>query len=204
MRRDGYALLREILLTRDFKHKHGAIQVMAVCYFDTKARFSMIREKVDKNSTSSESDGGEILVRANQGHTMRVVDEGELLTLLEDPEEFVGEAIHGTYLVHWPFIRRQGLSKAARNHIHLACTSQKGGTNNMIDKDANSEGAGPQEITKGMRSNAEVFIYVDIKKAMGDGMIFFQSKNEVVLTPGDEGWLAPKYFKKVIIRHFLT
>eukprot|EP00392_Amoebophrya_sp_AT5.2_P003390 g3395.t1 len=169
MRKDGYAKLTAIMKTKDFKGKHSVEEVMAVCYFDSKSRFSLIRE----------SPTSDFLVRANQGHTMKNVTDEHLLEKLEDARDIAGEAIHGTYLVHWPFIRKQGLSKAARNHIHLAM------------------GLPDEGKIQGMRSSAEVFIYVDVGKAMEDGIVFHQSSNHVLLTLGDNGWLAPKYFKKV-------
>ena len=37
---------------------------------------------------------------------------------------------------------------------------------------------------RGMRSTAELFLYVDVPAAMLDGMVFYRSKNEVILTQG--------------------
>lgn len=50
----------------------------------------------------------------------------------------------------------------------------------------------------GLRSNAEVFIVVDVEKALGDGIVFYKSANNVILTAGVDGWLAPKYFKRAM------
>merc|ERR1719409_459977 len=101
---------------------------------------------------------------------MKVVDDQLLLEEIVDPTT-VTECVHGTYLVHWPFIKRQGLSKVARNHIHLA---------NGMPEDGK---------IRGMRSTAELFVYVNIAKAMEDGVTFYRSKNDVILTIGDDGWL---------------
>lgn len=120
---------------------------------------------------------GELLIRANQGHTMKVVESDLLLEQVEDSAE-IGDCVHGTYLVHWPFIKRQGLSKVARNHIHLA---------NGMPEDGK---------IRGMRSTAELFIYVDVKSAMEDGIVFYKSKNDVILTIGFDGWMPVKYFAK--------
>jgi hypothetical protein len=49
-----------------------------------------------------------------------------------------------------------------------------------------------------MRSTAELFIYMDVHRAMEDGVIFYRSKNDVILTIGHEGWLAAKYFLKAV------
>lgn len=56
---------------------------------------------------------------------------------------------------------------------------------------------GDEKVISGMRGNCEVFIEVDMGKAMNDGMIFYISKNKVVLTAGFDKIVAPKYFKRV-------
>jgi 2'-phosphotransferase len=50
----------------------------------------------------------------------------------------------------------------------------------------------------GMRSSAQVLIYIDVQKALDAGIAFFLSENGVVLTEGDErGILSPQYFLRV-------
>lgn len=167
IRKDGFVRLKEIMKLRNFK-PYNLEELMAVVYFDEKARYTMVREF-----------DGELLIRANQGHTMKVVESDLLLDLVEDPET-IAECVHGTYLVHWPFIKRQGLSKVARNHIHLA---------NGLPEDGK---------IRGMRSTAELFVYVDVIAAMADGVQFYKSKNDVILTIGLDGWMPVKYFSKVV------
>merc|ERR1719221_1618110 len=116
---------------------------------------------------------------------MKVVESDLLLETIVDPTQ-VSECVHGTYRVHWPFIKTQGLSKVARNHIHLA---------NGLPEDGK---------IRGMRSTAELFVHVDIKKAMEDGVVFYRSKKEVILTQGFDGWLPPKYFSKVVSIDYTT
>jgi len=167
IRKDGFVRLREIMKLRNFK-PYNLEELMAVVYFDEKERYTMVREF-----------DGELLIRANQGHTMKVVEDDKLLEVVTDVTT-VAECVHGTYLVHWPFIKRQGLSKVARNHIHLA---------NGLPEDGK---------IRGMRQSAELFVYVDVPRAMDDGVVFYRSKNEVILTQGLEGWLPPKYFVKAV------
>jgi 2'-phosphotransferase len=65
----------------------------------------------------------------------------------------------------------------------------------------------------GMRSNCDLFIYLDVSKMLAgpfpplfplhrltrvDGVPLFTSTNNVVLTPGIEGVVGPKYFLKVV------
>ena len=49
-----------------------------------------------------------------------------------------------------------------------------------------------------MRNSCNVFIYIDLAKALDDGIVFLRSANGVILTSGQEGVLEPKYFKEVV------
>jgi len=124
------------------------------------------------------SDGG-LLVRANQGHSVPSV-EVEL-------EEVAGPSpppvvVHGTYRRSWEAIRRGGLSRMARNHIHFS---------------AGEPGEG--EVISGMRKSADLKIYLDLPKALATGLRFYRSANNVILSPGDAHGLIPaSLFLKVI------
>ncbi|KAE8607451.1 hypothetical protein XENTR_v10011191 [Xenopus tropicalis] len=121
---------------------------------------------------------GALEIRANQGHSLQV--EVELTPL---GEELPNQAIHGTYFRHWPSIQQRGLSRMNRTHIHL-CTELPG------------EG---QECISGMRRDCEVAIFIDLPKAVADGLLFFWSSNRVLLTPGNaDGLLLPKYFLRAL------
>ena len=95
-------------------------------------------------------------IRATQGHDMPGVGEkqGEPLTLKTAPEV----AVHGSYVKHVQSIHQQGLSRMERHHVHLA----KGllGENGVIS---------------GMRSNAEVFVWVNVHEAIKDRLTFYTS-----------------------------
>ena len=74
-----------------------------------------------------------------------------------------------------------------RSHIHFAITEDivKGNTKQS-----------------GIRSNCELLIYLDMAKAMADGIDFYMSDNKVVLSEGvgQDGLIEAKYFKKIIDR----
>merc|ERR1711964_693697 len=108
-------------------------------------------------------------------HETRLLDE---ITCASEAGEG-GLAVHGTFEVHWNFIKSQGLSRAQRQHIHMTV------------------GSSCHKQIRGIRKNAEIFIWVDVGLAMKDGVIFYNSRNDVVLSAGLKGWIAPKYFKKV-------
>lgn len=49
-----------------------------------------------------------------------------------------------------------------------------------------------------MRKSCEVYIEINLFDAIKDGINFYISSNNVILTEGIKGCLPPKYFKKVI------
>lgn len=91
-------------------------------------------------------------------------------------------AIHGTYFDAWRVIKKEGLSPMKRQHIHFAIGEY-----------------GSAVVISGMRSSAQVLIYLDVEAALKDGIPLFLSANKVVLSPGDPtGKISPKYFKYVL------
>lgn len=68
----------------------------------------------------------------------------------------------------------------SRNHIHFAVGYP-----------------GEKDVISGMRKTCDIYIEIDIVQAIKDGIDFFLSANNVVLSPGINGVLPPKYFKVV-------
>lgn len=89
-------------------------------------------------------------IRANQGHSINIVSESAM-TPITDASKYP-EVIHGTFKRLLPQILATGLSRMSRNHIHFA--------------------AGKVAIS-GIRSNTNVFIYVDLQAALTDGIEFY-------------------------------
>jgi 2'-phosphotransferase len=48
-----------------------------------------------------------------------------------------------------------------------------------------------------MRGTCDIYIEIDLEGAMKDGIKFYISSNNVILTEGDNGTLSPKYLKKI-------
>ncbi|KAJ7175877.1 KptA family-domain-containing protein [Mycena filopes] len=142
---------------------------------DTKQRYDL---KFDQGSTDSEV--GVWWIKANQGHSIKSV-KLELAPISAVSDIPTGVAVHGTTKEAWELIRKEGLSKMKRNHIHLA------------------QGvAGDNSVRSGMRKASPVLIFVDVQRAIDAGLKFFLSDNGVVLTEGDErGILAPQFFLRV-------
>lgn len=137
-------------------------------------------ENNDKKRFELKKENNCMFIRATQGHSMKEVETEELLKLIEEPEEYP-VVIHGTFWKFWKLIKEQGLKRMTRNHIHFAPGMPK-----------------EQGVISGMRGNCDVIIQIDLAGAMKDGIKFFVSSNNVILTEGVDGVLIPKYFKKVM------
>ncbi|XP_070070431.1 tRNA 2'-phosphotransferase 1 isoform X2 [Drosophila takahashii] len=89
---------------------------------------------------------GDHEIRANQGHSLAVVESEagglERITRVEQ----IPLAVHGTYYRHWEAIRLQGLSRMSRNHVHFASSDR---TNCILS---------------GFRSDCQILIYLNVEK----------------------------------------
>lgn len=127
------------------------------------------------------SNNGTWWIRANQGHSLKV-EELELTPVASAAE--IPVAVHGTDMSAWNHIKKEGLSKMARNHVHMA----KG-----LSED--------KAVISGMRKTASVFIFINVEAAMAEGIQFGVSANGVILSSGnDEGFIPPHLFQRVIGR----
>ncbi|KAJ9475276.1 tRNA 2'-phosphotransferase [Pseudozyma hubeiensis] len=221
IRPDGYILLSDVLERPRVKsvnmdeaqggrRRAGLEDVKRVVESNDKKRFEL-----------TQREDGQWWVRAVQGHSLKSVVELEhvrlteknlgLLKVRQRDEEEEGEAedqgleeemdakmdgmqiredgrdvvevIHGTNASAWEEILASGgLKPMSRNHIHLA----KGKF-------------GDKGVISGMRRSASRLIYIDIRRAIKDGVEFHLSSNGVVLTSGDKekGVLGSEYFTRV-------
>ncbi|XP_040266387.1 tRNA 2'-phosphotransferase 1 isoform X1 [Bufo bufo] len=164
---DGFVPVSSLLRLQQFRSfSQNDIERVVRC--NDKQRFTM---------RTSEPEGT-LEICANQGHSIQVD-----VNFTPLGAELPPQAIHGTYLRHWPSILRSGLSRMNRAHIHFS-TQLPG------------EGEG---VISGMRRDCELAIFIDLPKATADQIPFFWSVNRVLLTPGNaDGVLLPKYFLKVL------
>eukprot|EP00850_Spirogloea_muscicola_P017807 SM000156S02163 [mRNA] locus=s156:216012:218125:- [translate_table: standard] len=155
IRPDGYVPVDDILQlqvntgAKRQLNSHSVEDVRKAVELDNKQRFALLVE------------GGQLLIRANQGHTIRSVTSEHLLQELTDPLQ-IPVCVHGTFSRYLESIMKTGLNRMARNHIHFA---------------------------KGLPKEAGV---------ISDGIRFYVSDNNVILSDGVEGVLLPKYFKEVV------
>lgn len=108
----------------------------------------------DKQRFAVSSDG--LMIRANQGHSVAV-------QLGLEPAEPPPVLFHGTAEVHLDSIRRQGLTKQKRHHVHL----------HHEDGLARKVGA---------RHGRPAVLSVDAAAMRADGRTFFVTENHVWLT----------------------
>lgn len=174
IRPDGFCYVSELLEVGDL-HALGctAEDVRgAVCGSD-KQRFDLRDE------------GGELLVRATQGHSMKVVSDDSLLRRLHATDaDLPRVCVHGTYTRHLQSILQKGLLAGGgvsnRNHVHFAPFEP-----------------GDGRVISGMRTNCEVAVYLDLRGALAAGVPFFLSANRVVLSPGLGGVVPSAYIQGV-------
>lgn len=165
MSSSGFVLISEILVHPRFKG-YNVTDIQQVVADNDKQRF-LIREDETKR----------LMIRANQGHSLDVPD---LDVVLLSPGE-LPYAIHGTYEKRIADIKKSGLSKMGRQHIHMAV-------------DLPGEGA----VISGMRKSCDYIVTVNVTKAQEDGLVFYRSSNNVILCEGNEdGFILPKYFSSV-------
>lgn len=169
---DGFVEINELLSHSSMKNA-CADDVLKVVENCPKKRFLIKKEFDDQNQREI------ILIRANQGHSMKNVNVD--MEEITNADEFK-TVIHGTYFNCWDKIKTEGLSRMNRQHIHFSTNMP-----NSID------------VISGMRSNCQIAIFIDLEKALKDGFKFYKSANNVILSPGNsEGYLHPKYFLKVV------
>ncbi len=165
VRPDGYVSIQQLLALPMYRNV-SADAIVKVVKANGKQRFALTNIE-DKT-----------YIRANQGHSGAVanaISSDELLIELTEP---IQGCLHGTYERAWQVIQTEGLKPMGRKHVHFA----KG----LL---------GEENVISGMRKSCTVIIYIDMTKAMQDGIKFFESANGVVLT---ESEIAPQYFSNVV------
>ncbi|XP_066505601.1 tRNA 2'-phosphotransferase 1 [Hoplias malabaricus] len=166
MSSDGFMFVDELLAHQQFS-SFSLEDLERVVATNDKQRFKL----------QQHPETGRLQIRANQGHSVQVEDL-ELRAVELDSPDCPKEAVHGSYMKHWASIRSRGLSRMSRTHIHLAPGLP-----------------GEGQVISGMRQSCDLAVYIDVPKALSDGIKFYWSENRVLLTTGDgEGLLAPRYF----------
>lgn len=142
-----------------------------------------IVETSDKKRFRLDKVNGIWMIGANQGHSTTIGDKIDNTKLMEKITTPIELCVHGTYTKFINSIKQTGLNRMSRTHIHFA-TGFPSNSN----------------VISGARNSANVFIIIDMEKALDDGIEFFRSSNGVILTEGVGGIIEPKYFKEIIYK----
>ena len=188
---DGYVPVQEILDSKHPKLRGATLQqIQHVVETSDKQRFKLevrplrlFYPAVGGGAAAADDDTTILCIRANQGHSMNIIEPELLLTKLSPQElQSIPCIVHGTYPEPWKSIQQQGQSKRTRQHIHCASGLP------------NHDG-----VISGMRKSASIHIYINAKKCADDGIAFFKSDNGVLLTDGvnHSGILPVEYFSRV-------
>lgn len=183
-----------------------------------KQRYSMIPASSLDQATSSEStsaeeevpvsealqtvpesdDPADYLIRANQGHSIKVDTDGLLVPITKEAANIPETVIHGTDERAWTLILKSGgLRRMGRNHIHFA-SGLPAGFKSLEASTGSAEEKESAPVISGMRKNSSILVYIDIHAALAADIKFFISENGVILTEGNkEGFLPYDFFKRV-------
>lgn len=182
---EGFASVDSILALPQMR-PYTFADIERVVIMNDKQRFALVHrpDSASASKTAPEGPSG-WYIRANQGHTFNVPDlDLKLISMEEAATKYGNEVVHATFAKAWPLIRGQGLSRMNREHIHF------------LPKLPPSE---QRRQISGKLKNTDLFIFINLKKAMEDGYQFYLSANNVVLCPGDKhGMLDRKYFVRVL------
>ena len=177
---DGYCNLREVLkiacgVDPELSKKGiGVHEVREVVQGSNKQRFEL--------NTESRIE----YIRATQGHSMKGIDEGLIHRCLSvEDADLPSVCVHGTYWKYFDSIKWNGLwaggtqKGCTRTHVHFVPFNP-----------------GDRRIVSGMRKDCEVAIWIDLRKALKDGIPFYESANKVILSSGITGRIDTDYFIK--------
>jgi len=169
MQSNGFCKVKDILALKKIKHARYTLE-----------HIKYIVDNNDKKRYALKEIDGVVYIRANQGHSVEVEDlELKEIKSLDDlPNKTI---LHGTYYNSWETIKKEGLNKMNRTHIHFA----------IGDVDDN-------KVVSGRRNSCQVLIYLNVEKCLQDKIPLLLSANNVVLSTGIDGVIPPKYFKCVL------
>lgn len=202
--KEGYAPLDRVLQWGPLRTLGVTVQEVAQVTADNeKQRFSMkpanptpappSSTTTTTTTTASDADPAGWLIRANQGHSIKLESEALLKPITLEAGNVPPVVVHGTYFAFWPgIVSAGGLRRMGRTHVHCS-TGVPGDV---------KDGATPA-VVSGMRGDAEVLVYVDVRRSLEDGALaWWLSDNGVVLTEGagDDGLLPARYFSRVVGR----
>lgn len=192
VRPDGFCRVSDLLHLRRFQELGCTLKDLELVVAgspesgNSKERFQLI----GGNDEGEDSSGP--LIRATQGFSRKDVRaDCAYRRLSKDDEHLPEPCVHGSYRCNWDSIRESGLIAGGlrghkyRSEVHFSC-----------DDPCTTGGAC---AVSGMRSNCDLVIWLDLRRALRDELPFFLSDNHVILSPGNaKNVIPPTYFSKVM------
>ena len=129
------------------------------------------------------------MIRANQGHSLKIIDL-QLLTskrLTPDNEDDV-ICVHGTFWKHVQNIYNEGLLAGGVNDMSKR---------QMIHFQLVNRSVADGYRSEGLRTDCEVMVYVNHKRAIKDGIEFFITANGSVVSKGLNGKIPQEYIEYI-------
>ncbi|KAJ8065581.1 hypothetical protein OCU04_006259 [Sclerotinia nivalis] len=183
---EGYARLDLVMQWPRLKSlKPTFADIRAAVHDNAKQRFSMkANPALPIPPSPSSEDPSDWVIRANQGHSIAIDSAALLVPITIEGGNVPETCVHGTYFAFYEeIVRSGGLRKMGRNHVHFGTgVPEEGG------------------VISGMRGDAEVLIYVDVKKCLEEepDVKWWISDNGVVLTEGNaDGVVGTGFWKRV-------
>ena len=156
-------------------------------------------------STTSIPRPSKLQIRATQGHSLSITDTESLLTEITlEKNNTPDTVVHGTFYGAWnKILRSGGLKSMGRGFVHCASgprlvdvlPQSEMGHSGAANGNGNGGARGSPEVDEslvenkvrsGMRSDAQILIYVDIRRSLESGVKWWRSENGVLLTEGME------------------
>jgi len=147
---------------------------------------------------ADQDDPANYLIRANQGHSIKVSEDGLLEPITLNSGYLPDTVIHGTTVRAWPLIvRTGGLKTMGRTHVHFARGLPEG-FKSLEDDEEGGRDKQKEPVISGMRNSSSILVYIDIQKALNAGLKFWRSQNGVILSDGnEEGIISTEFFQVV-------
>ncbi len=148
----------------------------------TQEDVNIIVNNNDKKRLELENINDDIYIRVVQGHNNEVgslIDDDVSLEKI-DINTNITHIYHGTQSKYVDLILKNGLNKMNRKHMHFV---------EHFDK---------EKQTSGFKNVSDNIIVVNIKKCIEDGIEFYKSSNNVILTEGIDGIIPSKYIVDII------
>ncbi|ELR06423.1 hypothetical protein GMDG_02139 [Pseudogymnoascus destructans 20631-21] len=123
---------------------------------NSKQRFALkLNPRLAPSPSPDSTTPSDWLIRANQGHSITIDSSALLTPITLEADNIPPVVVHGTYYAFYPsIVASGGLKKMSRNHIHFS-------TGLPEDREG--------KVVSGMRNDAEVLIYVDVRKSLEEG-----------------------------------